>query len=79
MRRIGLISASLLGGALLLSACGETQSERAMSGAALGAAAGGLIGLATADRDRYDDRYGRYPYDDRYDRRYDSRDYRWRY
>ncbi len=57
---------ALCGVALLsLSGCGYTTEERALSGAAIGALGGAVLGAATAP-DRHDDRHyrrGRYDHD----------------
>ena len=61
MLRTGFVSLMMLG---VLSACGHTPEERAVSGALIGATAGAIVGLASQpehgdyyDDDRYDDRY----------------------
>lgn len=41
------VAATLLAAALTLSACGETKSDRALSGAAIGAGGGAVIGALT--------------------------------
>jgi surface antigen len=46
---VPVLSAVLLSGALALSGCGTTTTQRAGSGAALGAAGGALIGSLSAD------------------------------
>lgn len=42
-----LVAASLVALALLLSACGDTTQDRALSGAGIGAAAGTVVGAVT--------------------------------
>lgn len=42
-----VVAATLLATALTLSACGETKSDRALSGAAIGAGGGAVIGALT--------------------------------